>query len=127
MMFKFKKILLIFILFCFCVSCKHELSVQETILNKNWVFKSIEDTFWIPANVPGSVHTDLLENDIIEDPYYRLNEHDLQWIDKKDWLYKTTFSISQLEFDKKNSFLEFYGLDTHAKVYINDSLLRRRK
>ena len=123
MMFKFKKILLIFILFCFCVSCKHELSVQETILNKNWVFKSIEDTFWIPANVPGSVHTDLLENDIIEDPYYRLNEHDLQWIDKKDWLYKTTFSISQLEFDKKNSFLEFYGLDTHAKVYINDSLL----
>ena len=121
MMFKFKKILLIFILFCFCVSCKHELSVQETILNKNWVFKSIEDTSWIPANVPGSVHTDLLENDIIEDPYYRLNEHDLQWIDKKDWLYKTTFSISQLEFDKKNSFLEFYGLDTHAKVYINDS------
>jgi beta-mannosidase len=106
-----------------CISCKYELSVQETTLNKNWVFKSIGDTSWIPAIVPGSVHTDLLENNIIENPYYRLNEHDLQWIDKKDWLYKTKFSISQLEFDKKNSYLEFYGLDTYAKVYINDSLL----
>ena len=86
--------------------------------------KSVGDTSWIPAIVPGSVHTDLLESGIIEDPYYRLNEHhDLQWIDKKDWLYRTTFSISQLEFDKKNSFLEFSGLDTYAKVYVNDSLL----
>ena len=121
-MLKFNKILII-TLFCFCFSCKNELAVQEIVLNKNWMFKSIEDTSWITANVPGSVHTDLLENNIIEDPYYRLNEHDVQWIDKKDWLYKTTFSISQLEFDKKNSYLEFKGLDTYAKVYVNDSLL----
>ena len=122
-MFKFNKIILIFILFSFCVSCNQRLPVAETLLNKNWFFKSVEDTSWIPANVPGNIHTDLLESGIIEDPYYRLNEHELQWIDKKDWLYKTTFSISQLEFDKKNSYLEFNGLDTYAKVYVNDSLL----
>ena len=71
-MFKFNKIILIFILFCFCVSCNKELPVEETLLNKNWFFKSLEDTSWIPANVPGNIHTDLLESGIIEDPYYRL-------------------------------------------------------
>ena len=122
-MTKIKQIILILtLIFCF-FSCNQELSYKQKSLNKNWVFKSSEDTSWITANVPGSVHTDLFENGIIQDPYYRLNEHDVQWIDKKDWLYKTSFSISQLEFDKRNSCLEFSGLDTYAKVYVNDSLL----
>ena len=122
-MFKIKQIILILTLIICFISCNQELSFKQKSINKNWFFKSLKDTSWINANVPGNIHLDLLENGIIEDPYYRLNEHDLQWIDKNDWLYKTSFSISQLEFDKKNSCLEFSGLDTYAKVYVNDSLL----
>ena len=45
-------------------------------------------TNWYPATVPGVVHTDLLQNKIIEDPFFRLNERGLQWIDKEDWVYE---------------------------------------
>ena len=47
----------------------------------------------LPATVPGTVHTDLLANGKIKDPFYRTNERDLQWIDKKDWEYQTTLDI----------------------------------
>ena len=62
-------------------------------LNNNWVFSEAGTDKWYPATVPGCVHTDLLNNKLIDDPFYRLNEHELQWIDKKDWEYKTTFFV----------------------------------
>ena len=61
---------------------------NETVeISENWKFKNNVDSLWLEASVPGDVHTDLLSNELIEDPFYRLNEHDLQWIDKTDWEY----------------------------------------
>ena len=68
--------------------------IQKEI-NENWTFSQSGKNEWLPAKVPGTVHTDLLENGKIEDPFYRLNEHDLQWIDKVDWEYKTTFTVDK--------------------------------
>ncbi|PCH99830.1 MAG: hypothetical protein COB81_10060 [Flavobacteriaceae bacterium] len=48
-------------------------------LDSPWVFRKTTTEEWMPATVPGTVHTDLLENKIIEDPFYRTNEKDLQW------------------------------------------------
>ncbi len=72
---------------------------------------------WYEATVPGCVHTDLLNNSIIEDPYYRLNERDVQWVDKKDWEYSTTFKIDKNTLDKDVVELDFKGLDTYANVF----------
>jgi beta-mannosidase len=84
------------------------------------------------ATVPGVVHTDLLENKLIEDPFFRLNERGMQWIDKEDWLYETTFDIEQFILDKDNIELCFEGLDTYADVTLNgekiltaDNMFRR--
>jgi beta-mannosidase len=99
---------------------------QITINNKidsGWTFKSTTDSVWLPATVPGSVHTDLLANSIIEDPFFRLNEHNIQWIDKKDWEYKTTFSVDENILKKDKIELRFNGLDTYAKVFLNDELI----
>lgn len=99
---------------------------QNTISKKidgNWEFKSTTDSVWLPATVPGSVHTDLLANKIIEDPFFRLNEHNLQWIDKKDWEYKTTFSVDENLLKKDKIELRFNGLDTYARVFLNDELI----
>jgi beta-mannosidase len=60
---------------------------------------------------------------IIEDPFYRNNELDVQWVDKEDWEYKTTFSITRSQLSQSNLTLVFKGLDTYADVYVNDSLL----
>ncbi len=89
-------------------------------LHTGWKFKSARHTNWYPASVPGTVHTDLMYNDIIEDPYFRLNERGAQWIDKEDWIYETVFDVSSDILQKENINLLFEGLDTYAEVYLND-------
>ena len=88
-----------------------------------WQFRQADTTDWMAATVPGTVHTDLLANSKIEDPFYRTNERDLQWIDKKDWEYRTTFSIKEDAFARQHIALVFAGLDTYADVYVNDALV----
>lgn len=94
-------------------------------LHEGWRFKQVRLTNWYPAKVPGVVHTDLLDNGIIEDPFFRLNERGLQWIDKEDWLYETTFRIDEEMARQENLELLFEGLDTYADVYLNDSCILR--
>ena len=59
----------------------------------------------------------------MKDPYFRLNEREVQWVDKEDWEYKTTLNVDAEIFDKRNVELNFKGLDTYADVYLNDSLI----
>ena len=95
----------------------------EQPINQNWQFHQIGKTEWYPAQVPGCVHTDLLENKVIPDPYYRDNEKLVQWIETEDWEYRTSFDILPDLFSKPNIELTFKGLDTYADVYLNDSLI----
>jgi beta-mannosidase len=92
-------------------------------LNKNWQFKNQKESKWYKATVPGTVHTDLLANKLIPDPFYRDNESKLQWIDKADWEYKTVFNVDAQTFAKKNIELVFEGLDTYADVFLNGKLV----
>ena len=89
-------------------------------LNEDWTFRQSGKDNWMPATVPGTVHTDLMENNVIEDPFYRLNEHDVQWIDKEDWEYKTTFNADKSMLNHDRIALDFKGLDTYADVYVNN-------
>ena len=83
---------LIFLLFF----CSNLLAQQATIdLNKNWEFTHANKTQWYKATVPGTVHTDLLANKLIPDPFFGDNEKRVQWIDTCDWIYKTTFVINE--------------------------------
>ncbi|HEX9935098.1 MAG TPA: hypothetical protein VGB38_07880, partial [bacterium] len=54
-------------------------------LNRGWQFRRVGEVSWLPASVPGTVHTDLVGAKVIGDPFYRTNEKDLQWIDKTGW------------------------------------------
>ena len=74
---------------------------------------------WIPAEVPGSVQTDLLRAKIIPEPFYRDNEKRLQWIGIEDWQYQTTFDVPASTLSRKHIELVFQGLDTYATVYLN--------
>lgn len=97
--------------------------VLEREINSNWTFKEINGEHKGFAVVPGTIHTDLIANKLIEDPFYRTNEEKLQWIDKKDWEYATILTITSEEFAKNNIVLNFAGLDTYADVYLNDKLI----
>lgn len=111
----------IVILFSACTHKKGaEIPLAESkTLNENWTFTQSGENNWLPGTVPGTVHTDLLANGKIEDPFYRLNEHKAQWIDKVDWEYKSVFTIDK-NFLKKDAIeLDFKGLDTYAEVTLN--------
>ena len=89
----------------------------------NWTFKACDEQEWLPAQVPGCIHTDLLRNGKIPDPFYGTNEHDLQWIDKKDWEYETSFEVSDELMSESHQELVFDGLDTYADVYVNGKVV----
>lgn len=97
--------------------------VVTTELSASWSFTQAGKNEWLPATVPGSVHTDLLQNGLIKDPFYRLNEHDLQWIDKENWEYKTTINVGDDFMKHDRVALDFKGLDTYADVFVNDQLV----
>ncbi len=104
-------------------SCSQQQKTEYSVeINQNWQFSQAGKNEWLPATVPGSVHTDLLQNKKIEDPYYRLNEHSQQWIDKVDWEYKTTINIPAEVLKRDRIVLDFKGLDTYADVYVNEQL-----
>ncbi|MCM3631268.1 glycoside hydrolase family 2 protein [Paenibacillus glycanilyticus] len=89
----------------------------------DWTFKNSEEQEWRPAFVPGCVHTDLLKNGLIPDPFVGTNEKDLQWIDKKVWEYESVFDASSELLGHSRLELVFEGLDTYADVYLNESLI----
>jgi beta-mannosidase len=92
-------------------------------IEANWQFRQAESGTWKPAAVPGSVHTALLNNQMIEDPFYRDNEEKLQWIEKADWEYEGIFEVEEALLQKKHLEITFRGLDTYTHVYLNDSLV----
>ena len=116
---------LIAVLLCLPVKMLGEsiIPTAQQEINSDWQFKQVRGNNWYPATVPGVVHTDLMKNKIIEDPYFRLNERGVQWVDKEDWEYKTTLTVIPSVFEKDNIELDFKGLDTYADVYLNDSLV----
>lgn len=88
-------------------------------LNGKWEFSQVGTNKWYPATVPGVVHTDLLANKLIPDPFWENNEQQLQWIGQKDWQYHTTFGVSKAQLNNENIELVFEGLDTYAEVRLN--------
>jgi len=76
---------------------------------------------WFVAEVPGTIHTDLLNNGLIDEPYYSDNELKLGWIAEHDWIYKAEFKYFKDSSD--DPYLVFEGLDTIVDIFINKSML----
>lgn len=119
--FKVRMLFFSFILLV-SVSFTSKSQVLTQKIHSNWQFRQ-QDKNWNPAQVPGEVHLDLLRNKLIPDPFYRDHEKSLQWIEKENWDYQTTFKVSGELMSKKNINLVFDGLDTYADVYLNGKLL----
>jgi beta-mannosidase len=102
---------------------KHGSTILKQAIATGWTFRDASTQDWHAATVPGCVHTDLLENKLIPDPFYRTNEEALQWIGEKDWVYQARFQAGEDVLGRQQIDLVFKGLDTYAKVYLNDSLV----
>jgi len=127
------KRLLILPLLYLAVACGSEDTASRLLMDKshkiadtiqeNWSFRQAGTKEWVSATVPGTVHTDLMDNGLIDNPYRSTNEPKLQWIEYEDWEYKTVFTPSKELLANKVQELVFKGLDTYADVYLNEELI----
>lgn len=105
-------------LFLLCVSVAAQNKVRD-LGTESWQFHQKGKADWHPAKIPGTVHTDLLANTLISDPFFGTNEKQLQWIEDQDWEYQTQFLVTKAEKSSLNAVLQFDGLDTYATVFLN--------
>ncbi len=79
----------------------------------------LDDTDWLPAQVPGDVHSALWAAGRIPDPYYHMNVEQVQWVEDREWWFRTTFAGPVRPGLETRDLLIFEGLDTYATVYLN--------
>jgi beta-mannosidase len=93
--------------------------MKKQSLNGKWVFCQQNNSNWLPATVPGSVHLDLLEAGLIPDPFYGANEDAVQWVISKNWDYQLTFTPDPEILLQEQVLLRFEGIDTIAEISLN--------
>lgn len=96
---------------------------ERLCLNGVWKFRQHGKEAWLAAQVPGCNFTDLLNNQQINEPFFRTEENQLQWIEKHDWEYLKSFQVNESMLKASELALIFAGLDTYCDVYLNDVLI----
>ena len=104
------------VLFTACQSKQQHTLVVK--LHENWTVSSAHSKQSYPATVPGNIYSDLMDNEIIEDPFVGENEYKVQWVSDSVWVYKSTFSLPKAVINKQHVTLNFDGLDTYATVLL---------
>ena len=97
--------------------------MEKIYLSENWQFSQGLKNEWKSAIVPGTIHQDLINHDLLPNPFYGLNESKIQWVESLDWEYKTTFLVTKDQLMHGEALMYLEGLDTYADVYLNGSLL----
>ncbi len=99
--------------------------MTKLLLHDNWKFRRTDESKFYDATVPGSVFQDLIDNGLMEDPYYRDNEDKARELMKYDYEYVTDFTSDIYGSSENFSqiFLRFVMIDTVADIYLNDALL----
>lgn len=92
-------------------------------LNGEWQFRQRGTEEWLPAEVPGGAHTDLLRAGRIPDPFVGDAEKRTQWVANSDWEYQRTWEVEPALLLMDRVFLVCDGLDTLAEVWVNDHLV----
>lgn len=98
---------------------------QVCTLHSDWTFCQVGDTLWSDAKVPGTIHQDLLNHNRIPNPFYGMNEEAVQWVENEDWMYRTSFVVTEEQLNRDAAVLELDGFDTYADVFLNGALILR--
>lgn len=95
--------------------------IKQT-LNGIWQMRELGESKAYEGKIPGSVLSCLLENHVIEDPYYRDREYETCELFWKDYEFYRTVTINQKLLSESNLDLVCYGLDTLAEIMVNGTL-----
>ena len=98
------------------------MTITHRDLHQDWTLSVVDgpvpfEVRDVPADVPGTLITDLLAADLIPDPYLDRNEHHLTWTGEVDALYRTVFTWEDSGADRVD--LVAASLDTAATITLN--------
>jgi len=81
----------------------------------------------LSCTAPCTMYSVLLEHKQIPDPFYGLNEREMQHLGEKDCTFEAVFPVSEEELKKDYTELTFHGLDTICHIYLNGVCLDKVK
>lgn len=96
--------------------------MEKLLLNKNWQLRIAGDSEYMEATIPGSVYSNFMEKERMDDPFYRDNELTALKLMENDFEFRTSFTLSKAQLQSDALFLCFHGIDTLADVYVNGEL-----
>ncbi len=117
------KVYAFLVLLLLLAGCSQKPQLQDVILNAEWFLTGDTLANPLPTDAPADVHSILYANGLIENPMTASHEKQLQWIDQQSWTFSTSFKTRSEWFNQAHVELVFDGVDTYARVYLNDSLL----
>ncbi len=88
----------------------------------DWKMK-YEDYDILNCTAPCSMYSVLLENNLIEDPFYGINEIEATKLSEKDCTFFSDFTLNDEDMQKDYIDITFYGLDTICDIFLNEKLL----
>ena len=103
--------------------------MKQQLLSSGWMLTIPEDNIYhigpdpIPATIPGSVYSCLLENSLMPDPYWRDNELDALKLMENDFLFTEHFVPEKEVLSSDRVILKFDGIDTIADITLNGTFL----
>ena len=89
-------------------------------LGGEWEIRQLNGDIVLKGHVPGLVHHDLINLKKVEDPFYRTNEKEQQWVGESTWEYKKEFYLKKEDTKRKAIVLDCEGLDTLTEIFINN-------
>lgn len=94
-------------------------------LNGTWLINEKGSEAYIEGKIPGSVLSALLIQHRLQDPFYGLNEYPTREIFRSDFYFTREFDVMPELMSQERIYLCCKGIDTLAKIYINDMPIGR--
>lgn len=109
--------------------CKKAADIASGNHNSDWKLSGHLLKDWLPATIPGTVLTTLLNNKLIPDPFYGMNNKkipDIYDVGKKEYTYWFVKDFLQTPVNKGEQFwLHFRGVNYGFDVYLNGKKLNK--
>ncbi|RLU17170.1 hypothetical protein DMN91_011239 [Ooceraea biroi] len=75
------------------------------------------------ATVPGGIYTDLYQNKVIDDNLVGTNDVNNRWVGNQTVIYTKNFNVTRDFLEARRIVLVFHGVDTFARVSLNDHVV----
>lgn len=84
-----------------------------------WRLESADRKITTDIRIPGDNLTALVERGLAPHPYTGMNELEVQWIGRTDWIFSKTFTVPEELLAKRHLYLHLESVDTVAELFLN--------